>query len=427
MPGGLLLLLFLASCVAAGREQDSSWKQGGSLRPHLSCDTCVLSFAAAEAYAESKNATQVVAALERACHKLFNHSASILKVCLSGATAAGSALAQLPEYAGQNYYPPPVACAMLLGACKLPCCNTTHTPEQMYVTFGRTASEMRVTWVTLVDSASLVQWGPAPNSLTQTTQGFSDTYTAGGWVGVVHHAYLANVEPGAPVYYRVGDGANFSSVLSFVNPVRSYPQSLASVGDMGTGPRGVPTMAHLEKLISTGQIGWVLHAGDVAYADGNQEIWDSYGREIGFASRVPYVLLPGNHEIFYNFSAIRHRFPMSFAPGALGDNLFWAFDMGRVRFVGLNSESILDTPQITPVQQSWVEAELRASSARKRSGELDWIVVTLHRPLYCSPYGGAECGKYAAYLRTHLEELFVKSLVDLVLQAHRHNYGMIRE
>ncbi len=113
---------------------------------------------------------------------------------------------------------------------------------------------------------------------------------------------------------------------------------------------------------------------------------------------------------------------MSFAPGALGDNLFWAFDMGRVRFVGLNSESILDTPQITPAQQQWVEAELQASSARKRSGQLDWIVVSLHRPMYCSS-GSVECGAHAAYLRAHLEDLFAKTLVDLVLQAHRHNYG----
>ena len=408
-----LLLLALCASLSVGMQS-------------LSCDFCVIVFEVGEAYAESQNVSVVVASLDNVCHahKIFNHSASILKDCLNIAEKAGQALASLPDFTGDAYYPPPVACAILFDSvCKLPCCNSSKVPEQIYTTFGRTASEMRVTWITLTNCSSVVQWGAAPDRLSQTAQGFTTTYTQGGWVGVIHHIYLSPVTPGVPVYYRVGDGGQYmSSVLSLVNPQRGYPVKLAQVGDMGTGPRGAPTMARFEKLTAAGQMDWVLHVGDVAYSDGNEMIYDVYGREIAFATSVPYVLLPGNHEIVFNFAGFRHRFPMSVAPGALGDNLFWAFDMGRVRFVGLNSESVVDTPQITPEEQQWVEAELQASSARKRSGELDWIVVSLHRPLYCSG-SDEQCNKFAFYLRDRLEDLFSKSLVDLVLQAHRHNYG----
>ncbi len=260
MRAGVLLVVFALaslSCATAVRLQ-------------ITCDFCVVAFEAAEAFAESKNVSQVVASFDGACHKLFHRSASLLKDCLLVAEKAGEVLAFLPDYAGDNYYPPPVACAMLLNVCKLPCCSTSHAPEQMYATFGRSSSELRITWVTLDNSSSVVQWGPSADRLTQSSQGFTTTYTDGGWVGTIHHVYLPNVAPGVPFFYRAGDGANFSAVASLVNPVRGYPLALASVGDLGTGPRGVPTMAHFEKLIATGQIGWVLHSGDISYSDGNQ-------------------------------------------------------------------------------------------------------------------------------------------------------------
>jgi hypothetical protein len=40
----------------------------------------------------------------------------------------------------------------------------------------------------------------------------------------------------------------------------------------------------------------VLHVGDVAYADGNADVWDSFMEEIEpIASRVPYMVGIGKH------------------------------------------------------------------------------------------------------------------------------------
>ena len=87
----------------------------------------------------------------------------------------------------------------------------------------------------------------------------------------------------------------------------------------------------------------------------------------------------------------------------------------------LNAEGLLDTPLIDQAQLEWFGHEMQNSSARKRRGDLDWIIVCVHRPLYCSS-GSKECGEYAQYLRGLLEQTIQENLVDLVVSAHRHNY-----
>lgn len=172
-------------------------------------------------------------------------------------------------------------------------------------------------------------------------------------------------------------------------------------------------------------------------SDGNDEIDDEvrfpvfcaplalnciaqYGRQISpLVSRVPFVTIPGNHEIFANFTAYRHRYPMANRPQP--DALYWATSVGRVRFIGLNSESLQNTPLVSTAQLSWLQTELQQSSARKASGQLDWIVVFVHRPLYCTSQD-EQCGKFAGYMREKLEWLFYNATVDLVHQGHQHNY-----
>ncbi len=298
--------------VCGGRTQGES----------LSCDFCAGAFAVAESFAMSKNASSIVAALQTGCHHLFNHSAHLLHDCLALAKKAQDVLPLLPDFVASGYYPPKVLCAILFGGvCELPCCKTTHAPEQIYVTLGEEKQQLRVSWVTLANSSSVVQYGGSDLALI--ADGSSFTYTDAGWVGSIHQAFL-NVSSfaGQSVFYKVGDGANFSAVFSARVPEFAYPISFAVVGDMGTGNNGAGTVAHLQQMTKSSQIDLVLHVGDVSYADGNQETWDEFGREVQvFASHVPYLLTPGNHEIPFNFASFRHRYSMPFAPGAPRQNL----------------------------------------------------------------------------------------------------------
>lgn len=163
----------------------------------------------------------------------------------------------------------------------------------------------------------------------------------------------------------------------------------------------------------------------VVHRDRIKIIWDEFGRQRQpWASQVPYMLVPGNHEVLFNFAAYRHRYPMSVSPGALGANLYWATDYGRMRFVGLTAEGLLDTPVVTPDMLSWLRAEMATSRKRKIAGAIDWIVVSIHRPLYCSSWK-KQCDEYAAQIRASLEDVLQQGLADIVFQGHAHNYEVV--
>ncbi|CAN0369496.1 unnamed protein product, partial [Laminaria digitata] len=85
------------------------------------------------------------------------------------------------------------------------------------------------------------------------------------------------------------------------------PISVAVVGDFGLVGAGA-TFDRLRQLVDDGEVDFIVHLGDIAYADdaflerlwsfGYEEKWDAFMRRAsrGYASKVPYMVVPGNHE-----------------------------------------------------------------------------------------------------------------------------------
>lgn len=127
-----------------------------------------------------------------------------------------------------------------------------------------------------------------------------------------------------------------------------------------------------------------------------------------------------------------------------GDALYYSYDTGCLHIVSLNSESVIDTPQIDAQQVAWLANDLATFQARRTagrearaaSGEVDdgtctyaaptFLVVLMHRPVYCNAGGKEEgekrCGTEAAYLQAQVESLFQSNQVDLVIYGHVHAY-----
>ena len=158
------------------------------------------------------------------------------------------------------------------------------------------------------------------------------------------------------------------------------------------------------------------------------------------AATVPYMVSPGNHEFWYNFSSYKHRFTM---PGYLfnsssssvidvndgsGDNMFYSWNAGFAHFISISSESPIDTAYISEIEMDFIESDLIAATTTSNlQKHQSWIIAHFHRPMYCSndkaclDYSGKEYGN-AIYLRKKLEEMFMKYHVNLVLQGHVHAY-----
>ena len=91
---------------------------------------------------------------------------------------------------------------------------------------------------------------------------------------------------------------------------------------------------------------------------------------------------------------------------------FGSFDYRHVHFVTMSSESEY---QSGSAQYNFISDDLKKASENK---DIDWIVVTTYGPFYTSP----STHKAEKVLRDIYHPLFEKYDVDLVLQAHNHNY-----
>jgi hypothetical protein len=78
-----------------------------------------------------------------------------------------------------------------------------------------------------------------------------------------------------------------------------------------TAEKSDATVANLAALVDSGAVDVVIHSGDISYADGFMPHWDTFVNKVQpIASKVPYMVTPGNHELWYNFSQYKHRWCM---------------------------------------------------------------------------------------------------------------------
>lgn len=365
---------------------------------------------------------------------------------LGGAAAVCEAVAKVviddvaPWVAAKLSSPPYNALAVcaFLGKCKVDCCADETAPEQVHLSFGNDSTSMAVTWVTQTapaGSEQSVQWGTSPSDLSKSAGQFdSRTYTFAGWNGLIHGAVMTALKPNATYYYRVGCAAGgWSKVFRF----RTMPAApmdraarVAVIGDMGLASSN-DTRAALIALAQSGSIDAIVVNGDYSYADGAQEVWDVFMRDMEPANAaVPLMLNPGNHEVAFVLGySYRARFFMPHVTASLNGtvadsqgNFYYSFNVGPLHFAMLSTESVVDTPYVYPAGEMFVRADLGQANLPASRAAQPWVVACGHRPLYCSD-GNVQCGAFAGYLRSELEETYKANAVDLVIGSHRHSYS----
>jgi len=210
------------------------------------------------------------------------------------------------------------------------------------------------------------------------------------------------------------------------------------------------TIASLTEDVENGLIDAILHVGDISYADDRLGILNGtlyqgilnyfYNMIQPYASKVPYMTTPGNHESQCNFIDYKARNPMPYQQSGSKDPMYYSFVSRRVQFVMLSTEQFeqefiaLNDAYFNPLgpQYAFAEQTLKEAAQARDRGDIDWIVVAAHKPLYCSFYWVAccwdLCGKtndsfqWKNLFRINLEPLMVKYGVDLYLTGHTHNY-----
>lgn len=204
--------------------------------------------------------------------------------------------------------------------------TASNVPSQVHIALaGRdndgNSNKIAVSWSTVAQSStSVVKYGTSKGTYTESASGYSRSY----YETFHNHVVLNTLTPNTVYYYVVGNDADgWSSELSFTSaPLSSNLRgnfSFGVFGDLGVVSGG-PTNTYLTN--ARDDLQFIVHAGDIGYADDSflhkgcytsfcyEDAYDTYMKNIQpWASKLPYMVAPGNHEagncffcFFFHFS-----------------------------------------------------------------------------------------------------------------------------
>ncbi|CAD5230997.1 unnamed protein product [Bursaphelenchus okinawaensis] len=301
-------------------------------------------------------------------------------------------------------------------------------PEQVHLAMDG-PSRYIVTWSTFSDpGSSYLTYGHGKDFNTVRVE--ADTtwffFLFPQWL-YVHKVVIDGIEPGKYYSYRVGSDYAYSSVFQFKG-IEERPNGghkVAVFGDFGY--ENSRSLAPLTDMTHNEEIDFVMHVGDMAYDlpfTGNQ-----FMRMIEpIASKVPYMVSPGNHEMellpYHNY-VYRFNMPNSH------DNYYYSYDVGKMHVISFSTEFYYDPFNgkwrgLRQRQYEWLEQDL--IKANKNRAKTPWIITLGHRPMYCSTDDRDDCRNDEAATRVGvngmyaLEPLFYKYGVDFEVWAHEHTY-----
>ncbi len=281
-------------------------------------------------------------------------------------------------------------------------------PEQVHIALLDDPSQMQVSWATPGQTDSAVEYG-LEEDLSNSVDGEEECYDHDM---VFHTATMTGLDAASNYSYRVGDGSSWSSVFQFSTYDPSQPVEFYGFGDHGMSSDALI----IGDMIAEKPLDLLILSGDISYANGDQAVWDDYFRENQPSmSTMPWMVVPGNHEneTGYGYDAYETRFEI---PNDSGTDMYHAFTVGPVRFIGISTEHDFSSPS---TQHSWLKSELSAANSDRDN--TPWLVVYGHKPMYTS-HGDGGGHDINETIRQQLEALFVDNQVDIIIWGHDHFY-----
>jgi acid phosphatase type 7 len=236
---------------------------------------------------------------------------------------------------------------------------------------------------------------------------------------VIHTVVLTGLQSGTNYSYMVADSCQIHSFMmpkyyfDDSKPINLFPFKMGLVGDVGQTQVSLESMAALAAL----QTDSILLVGDLSYADGWQNSWDTFGRAFEtLASKVPVLTTGGNHELQSgeNWLPYYLRYPTPYRVSGSPDPTYWGREVGPVHVIALNTYA--DYLTNTTIQFRWLKNYLETHINRART---PWVLVMMHTPWYSSNNIHWREGEL---MRRSMESLLYDYGVDIVFSGHVHSY-----
>ncbi|SFL92872.1 purple acid phosphatase family protein [Marinobacter zhejiangensis] len=249
----------------------------------------------------------------------------------------------------------------------------------------------------------------------------SDTF---GVAAKTHRATLTALDPELPIFYQVGSDIGGWSRIYTLPPLPTEQWTFVHYGDQGTTDNA--QKLHAELLRHPKHL--CLIAGDLSYANGDQVIWDLWfdQNEPHMASTVT-LAAPGNHEnkdgaLLESAGGFKTRLshpqPDISVVASNPGSTFYSFDINRVHFLVSSAGAVIEDFSL-PEELINMEVDLSKAALRRLAGEIDFIVVVQHYPIWTDQEGRSPANFTLVALQ---EQILVRYGVDLLLVGHDHIY-----
>ena len=235
-----------------------------------------------------------------------------------------------------------------------------------------------------------------------------------------HSATFTELEPDRLYAYRVGSELGWSEWFHFRTAKdTAAPFSFAYFGDAQNLLKSYWSRVVRQAYSTMPEMDFMFHAGDLINVANNDEEWGEWFYAGGWITGTkPQMAVPGNHEYFRNplgkRKLSRHwkqtfTFPQH-GPEELSETVYY-FTYQGVRFIALNTQSMLSYSDELVLQKEWLKEVLSTNPHR-------WTVVVQHHPIYSTA-----SKRDNPELRAQFQPIFEEYGVDLILQGHDHTYG----
>lgn len=326
-------------------------------------------------------------------------------------------------------------------------CDCCSSVEQVHIAQGFTPSSMTVSWLSSCAQCDEVSFGTTKGSPNQRVRAATTNYTFDSkdhsfyTSDTIFHASLDSLSSSTTYHYYIGSTEEDCNEFSFTTAPAVGDRKefvFGIVADLGQTSDSAKTVDQLDKDL---EVQVILQAGDMSYADCEQERWDTWGRMVEpLAARVPWMVGVGNHEIEFEdktgevFKPYKHRFlmphvkagkdmsgpttsctPSVYIAGQYNyGNSFYSFEVATAHVIMLNSYT---DSKPSSAMYKWLEEDLGAVDRKVTP----WLIVVFHCPWYNSNTAHHEEAQAIA-MKGHMEELLYKHRVNAVISGHVHAY-----
>ncbi|NGY06422.1 metallophosphoesterase family protein [Solimonas terrae] len=311
------------------------------------------------------------------------------------------------------------------GGGSLPPGTPAITPRGLHVSFtGDPQTTRTLSWFTdgSVDPGGVIEYGPVTPDMDAraiATAAFPSRAegTATATYGVdalTHRATAADLPADLPLRYRVGSAQGWSAV-QLLPAAAGENFRFCHFGDHAQNDA---SRAVRDGVISRAP-DFTIIAGDLAYANGEQSLWDSYFDMLQpLAARIPIMTAPGNHEAKDGGGQ-----GYSSRVAQPGKGTYYSWQYGRVHFVHSTGGSLLGSDAASAAalvdELLWLELDLASAALQRAAGRIDFIVFVQHYTIWTDDDGRNP----ANFELVALEEQYLLLYgVDLLLVGHDHIY-----